>query len=242
MIIAIGLYQVFTALDAIGPYEVITYLPDSEVVICAEHTGVVDDHSDLVHLRVDSAFADVPSPDALLVPGGPTAAQHAAEGRPIVEWIRSDHLHTTWTTSVCTGALLLGAAGLLDGVPATTHWSAYDDLASYGAKQTEQRVVTSGRMTGAGVSAGIDLVVPRRKDRRSRGRPDDSVCYRIRSPSVIRRPSATRLTNASKPTTCWWGCSMGKASHLRDRAADPPTVGGLRNIPRRPSSCLRIRT
>ena len=114
----------------------------------------------LVHLRVDTTFADVPRPDLLLVPGGPIASQYAADGHPIVDWIRQAHPHTAWTTSVCTGALLLGAAGLLNGVPATTHWSAYDDLASYGAQPTEQRVVTSGRIvTGAGVSAGIDLAL-----------------------------------------------------------------------------------
>ena len=160
MIIALGLYQGFTALDAIGPYEVLTYLPGAEMVICAERTGVVDDHNDLVHLRVDATFADVPSPDVLLVPGGPIAGKYAADGHPIVDWIRAVHPRTTWTTSVCTGALLLGAAGLLEGLPATTHWSAYDELASYGAQPTEQRVVTSARiMTGAGVSAGIDLAL-----------------------------------------------------------------------------------
>jgi transcriptional regulator GlxA family with amidase domain len=121
---------------------------------------LVDDHNDLVHLRVDTTFADVPRPDVLLAPGGPVAAQYAAAGHPIIDWIRRAHPHTAWTTSVCTGALLLGAAGLLDGVPATTHWSAYDALASYGAQPTEQRVVTSGRIvTGAGVSAGVDLAL-----------------------------------------------------------------------------------
>jgi putative intracellular protease/amidase len=160
VIIALGLYQGFTALDAIGPYEILAYLPGAEVVICAEKTGVVDDHNDLVHLRVDSTFADVPRPDVLFVPGGPGAGRFAADGHPIVDWIREAHPHTAWTTSVCTGALLLGAAGLLEGVAATTHWSAYDELASYGAQPTEQRVVTSGRiMTGAGVSAGIDLAL-----------------------------------------------------------------------------------
>ena len=164
MIIAIGLYQGFTALDAIGPYEVLTYLPtyvpDAKVVICAEHTGVLDDQYNLVHLRVDTNFADVPRPDVLLVPGSPIAARYAADGHAIVDWIREAHPHTAWTTSVCTGALLLGAAGLLNGLPATTHWSAYDDLASYGARPTEQRVVTAGRIvTGAGVSAGIDLAL-----------------------------------------------------------------------------------
>ena len=160
MIIAIGLYQGFTTLDAIGPYEILTYLPGAEVVICAEKTGVVDDHNDLIHLRVDATFADVPRPDVLLVPGGPIAGQYARDGHPIVEWIRQAHPHTTWTTSVCTGALLLGAAGLLEGLSATTHWSAYDELASYGAHPTEQRVVTAGRIvTGAGVSAGVDLAL-----------------------------------------------------------------------------------
>jgi putative intracellular protease/amidase len=160
MIIAIGLYQGFTALDAIGPYEVLHYLPGAEVVLCAEHAGLVDDQYDLVRLRIDATFADVPRPDVLLVPGGPIAGQYAADGHPIVDWIRQAHPHTTWTTSVCTGSLLLGAAGLLHGVPATTHWSAYDDLATYGAQPTEQRVVTSGRIvTGAGVSAGIDLAL-----------------------------------------------------------------------------------
>jgi putative intracellular protease/amidase len=160
MIIAIGLYQGFTALDAIGPYEVLTYLPDAEVVICAEHAGLVDDQYDLLHLRIDTTFADVSRPDVLLVPGGPAASQYAGDGHPIVEWIRQAHPHTVWTASVCTGSLLLGAAGLLNGVPATTHWHFYDDLASYGAQPTEQRVVTSGRIvTGAGVSAGIDLAL-----------------------------------------------------------------------------------
>jgi putative intracellular protease/amidase len=160
MIIALGLYQGFTALDAIGPYEILTYLPGAEMVICAENKGEVDDHNGLVHLRVDATFADVPRPDVLLVPGGPGAGQYAADGHPIVDWIREAHPHTAWTTSVCTGALLLGAARLLEGLPATTHWSAYDELASYGAQPTEQRVVTAGRIvTGAGVSAGIDLAL-----------------------------------------------------------------------------------
>jgi len=147
-------------LDAIGPYEVLTYLPDAEVILCAEQAGLVDDQYDLLHLRVDRTFTELPRPDVLLVPGGPAAARYAADGHPIVEWIRDAYPHTAWTASVCTGSLLLGAAGLLNGVPATTHWHFYDALASYGAQPTEQRVVSSGRiMTGAGVSAGIDLAL-----------------------------------------------------------------------------------
>lgn len=164
MIIAIGFYPGFTALDAIGPYEVLTYLPyyvpGAQVVLCAEQTGIIDDQYHLVHLGIDTTFADVPRPDVVLVPGSPIAGRYAAEGHAIVDWIRDAHPYTTWTTSVCTGALLLGAAGLLKGLPATTHWDAYDELASYGAQPTEQRVVTAGRIvTGAGVSAGIDLAL-----------------------------------------------------------------------------------
>lgn len=160
MIVALGLYQGFTALDLIGPYEVLAYLPGAQVVLCADKAGVVDDHNNRVHLRVDQTFADIPHPDVLLVPGGPDAGQYAKDDHPIVDWIRQAHPHTTWTTSVCTGALLLGAAGLLDGLPATTHWASYDELASFGARPTEQRVVTAGKIvTGAGVSSGIDLAL-----------------------------------------------------------------------------------
>jgi transcriptional regulator GlxA family with amidase domain len=96
----------------------------------------------------------------LLVPGGFVTRRIARDGGRIVEWIREAHPHTTFTTSVCTGALLLGAAGVLEGLRATTHWLAYDHLRSYGAEPTEQRVVQEGKVvTGAGVSAGIDLAL-----------------------------------------------------------------------------------
>lgn len=160
MQIAIGLYPGFTALDAIGPYQVFTNLPGAEVVLCAAERGIVDDDNGLLHLRVDATFDEVPAPDVLLVGGGLITRKIAREGQPIVEWVRTAHEHTTWTTSVCTGALVLGAAGLLTGLPATTHWCAYEALASFGAAPTEQRVVTAGKiMTAAGVSAGIDLAL-----------------------------------------------------------------------------------
>jgi transcriptional regulator GlxA family with amidase domain len=158
MQIAIGLYPGFTALDAIGPYQVLTQVPDSGVVICAAERGRLSDDNNLLHFDIEHTFDDVPTPDVLLVPGGFITRKLAVAGNPIVEWIRNAHPHTTYTTSVCTGALLLGAAGLLDGLNATTHWSAYDDLASHGACPTEQRVVIEGKIiTGAGVSAGIDM-------------------------------------------------------------------------------------
>jgi transcriptional regulator GlxA family with amidase domain len=160
MNIAIGLYPGFTALDAIGPYQVFANLPATQVIVCAAQAGLLSDDNGLLTLEIEHTFADVPAPDVLLVPGGMVTRRLAAEGGPIVDWIRAAHEHTTWTTSVCTGALLLGAAGVLDGLEATTHWGAYDTLASYGARPTERRVVEAGKvMTGAGVSAGIDLAL-----------------------------------------------------------------------------------
>jgi len=158
--IAIGLYPGFTALDAIGPYAVFTSVPGADVVVCAEGKGMLADESDLLHLDLAHTFDEVPTPDVLLVPGGLVTRRLAAEGGPIVDWIRAAHETTTYTTSVCTGALLLGAAGVLDGVPATTHWMAYDHLRAHGAQPTEQRVVIEGKVaTAAGVSAGIDLAL-----------------------------------------------------------------------------------
>ena len=158
--IAIGLYPEFTSLDAMGPYQVLQHLPDTELVLCAERTGILTDDHGLLRLEIEHTFADVPRPDVLVVPGGFITRSLAVEGNPVVEWIRAAHPHTTWTASVCTGALLLAAAGVLDGKPATTHWSAYADLERLGAHPTEQRVVRSGKViTGAGVSAGIDMAL-----------------------------------------------------------------------------------
>ncbi len=160
MQIAIGLYPGFTALDAIGPYAVFTNVPGADIVLCAERKGPLADDTGLLHLELAYAFDDVQAPDVLLVPGGLVTRRLAAERGPIIDWIRAAHETTTYTTSVCTGALLLGAAGVLDGLPATTHWMAYEHLRSYGAEPTEQRVVIEGKVaTAAGVSAGIDLAL-----------------------------------------------------------------------------------
>jgi transcriptional regulator GlxA family with amidase domain len=160
MQIAIGLYPGYTSLDAIGPYQVLQHYPGAEVVFCAERRGIVLDDAGLLRVEVEHTFAEIPRPDVLVVPGGIVTRRLAASGDPIVEWIRNAHRHTTWTTSVCTGSLLLGAAGVLDGLRATTHWTAYDELASFGATPTEQRVVVEGKVvTGAGVSAGIDMAL-----------------------------------------------------------------------------------
>lgn len=160
MQIAIGLYPELTLLDAIGPYQVLSLVPGHDVVLCAERTGPLSDDNGLVTLQVSHTFDDVPRPDVLLVPGGQGTRPLAVPDSAIVEWIRDAHATTTWTTSVCTGSLLLGAAGLLDGRRATTHWAYTDLLRAFGAEPVRERVVIEDRViTAAGVSSGIDMAL-----------------------------------------------------------------------------------
>ena len=158
MQIAIVLYDRFTALDAVGPYEVLWRVPGARVRwIGAEARPYATDRG--LQLVAEATFEDVPSPDVLVVPGG-TGTLAALEDRRLVDWIRRADATSTWTTSVCTGALLLGAAGLLDGLRATTHWAYMDRLADYGAEATSERVVEQGKViTSAGVSSGIDMAL-----------------------------------------------------------------------------------
>lgn len=157
MQIAMVLYDRFTALDIVGPYEALSRLPDAEVVFVAETAGPVRADTGFLAITADKALADVPSPDIVVVPGGPgTFAQ--IENETFLDWLRTADGTSTWTTSVCTGSLLLAAAGLLDGRRATTHWLTLDFLAQYGAEPTGERVVPDGKyVTAAGVSSGIDM-------------------------------------------------------------------------------------
>ena len=158
--IAIALYPGMTMLDAIGPYQVLTWLPDADVVLVGADRGTVADDKGLLRVEVEHTFDEVSAPDVIVVPGGFVTRSMAVPGDPLVEWVRAVHPGTTWTTSVCTGALILGAAGVLDGLDATTHWIAYEQLAAFGARPTEERVVVRGKViTGAGVSAGIDMAL-----------------------------------------------------------------------------------
>jgi putative intracellular protease/amidase len=157
MQIAIVLYDRFTALDAVGPYETLGRLPDAETVFVAEETGPVRNESGNLALVADRTLADVPNPDIIVVPGSPGPLPLAADG-PLLTWLRSADAGSTWTTSVCTGSLLLAAAGLLRGRRATSHWLALEELKRHGAEPTGERVVTDGKyVTAAGVSAGIDM-------------------------------------------------------------------------------------
>jgi putative intracellular protease/amidase len=159
MQIAMPLYEGFTALDAIGPYEVLSRLPGAEVTFVGARTGPVRTDNGQAALLVDAEFDEVAEPAIVCVPGG-LGTRAVLDDEQLVGWIRHAHRHSEWTTSVCTGSLLLAAAGVLDGVEATTHWLAMDLLESLGARPVEQRVVEMGKIvTAAGVSSGIDMAL-----------------------------------------------------------------------------------
>jgi len=159
MQIAFMLYPGFTALDAIGPFDVLQSVPGHEAVFVAEQAGPVPNDSNRLAIVAERSLADVPSPDIVVVPGG-FGTRALLEHEPILDWLRTAHQTTTFTTSVCTGSLLLAAAGLLDGIPATTHWLARDLLAGLGAEPVSDRVVEQGKIvTAAGVSSGIDMAL-----------------------------------------------------------------------------------
>jgi transcriptional regulator GlxA family with amidase domain len=161
MKIAIPLYDRLTALDGIGPYEVLQRLPDATVTFVGTRTGEVRTENGFLGLTVDAHVHDLPDPDVIVVPGG-IGSRQAVEDEELLDWIRTAHEGTRFTTSVCTGSLVLGAAGLLDGLTATTHWSVLDLLEQYGAIPTRQRVVEHLErriITAAGVSSGIDMAL-----------------------------------------------------------------------------------
>jgi putative intracellular protease/amidase len=159
MNVAIPLYDRFTALDAVGPYEVLQRVPGSKVTWLAHEPGPVGTDTGQLHLVADAAFEDLPDPEIIVVPGG-TGTDDFLDDERLLGWIRRAHETSEWTTSVCTGSLLLGAAGVLDGLDATCHWLDLQDLERYGAQPTERRVVEQGKViTAAGVSSGIDMAL-----------------------------------------------------------------------------------
>jgi len=157
MQIAFVLYPRFTALDIVGPFQTLIDLPGVDGRFVAAQRGPVIDHTGRLSLVATHDFAETDRPDVVVVPGG-FADRSATTDDPVVRWLQAVHPTTMWTTSVCTGAIYLALAGLLDGLDATTHWSSYDRLGALGACPTEQRVVERGKViTAAGVSAGIDM-------------------------------------------------------------------------------------
>ncbi len=159
MDVAIPIFDRITALDAVGPYEVLSRLPGVRVRFVAERLGEHRTENGMLALVADATLADVPSPEVVVVPGG-FGTRALLGGGALVDWVRAAHRTSTWTTSVCTGSLVLAAAGVLTGLEATTHWAAMDLLAQLGAVPVERRVVEQGKViTAAGVSAGIDMAL-----------------------------------------------------------------------------------
>jgi putative intracellular protease/amidase len=159
MNIAILIYDRFTALDAIGPYEVLSRIPDATVTFVGDTAGLKRTDTGMLALCADASIAEVPSPDILLVPGGPGQSALMDDG-PVHERLRKAHQSATWTTSVCTGSLLLAAAGLLEGKRATSNWQALEELGALGVEVVPERVVFDGKIvTAAGVTAGIDMAL-----------------------------------------------------------------------------------
>ena len=159
MDIAIPLFPSITALDAVGPYEVLSRLPGARVRFVAVTPGPYQTDNRQLTLIADEPLGAVPHPEVLMVPGG-FGTRALMTPNPLLDWIRAVHETSRWTTSVCTGSMLLAAAGVLKGLEATTHWMSLDRLAEYGARPTLKRVVEQGKLiTAAGVSSGIDMAL-----------------------------------------------------------------------------------
>jgi transcriptional regulator GlxA family with amidase domain len=159
--IAIPLFPRFTALDAVGPYEVLQRIPHIDVTFIGHRRGEVRTENGMLGVSVDATFEEVPDPDVIVFPGG-VGTRPLEHDEQVVEWVRHAHGTTLFTTSVCTGSLVLGAAGLLQDLTATTHWACYPELEAHGAVPTAERVVEHldrRIITAAGVSSGIDMAL-----------------------------------------------------------------------------------
>ncbi|MGA2483447.1 MAG: DJ-1/PfpI family protein [Candidatus Acidiferrales bacterium] len=159
MEIAILLFDDLTALDAVGPYEVLKLIPEAKVRFVAREPGPKRMNGGSLSLVADCSFHQVQSPEIVLIPGGPGVSSVLSDP-PTLDWVRAVHKTSRWMTSVCTGSRILGAAGILRGVKATSHWLTVDSLREYGAEPVHERVVRDGKIiTAAGVSAGIDMAL-----------------------------------------------------------------------------------
>ena len=159
MQIAILVFEKLTALDAIGPYEVLSRIPGVELSFVAKQAGPLRTDTGRLGIEADVAIADLTEPDVVVIPGG-EGNRPLLHDEEVLDWVRAVHESSRWTTSVCTGSLVLGAAGVLEGVRATSHWAYLEALEAYGATPVAERVVRDGKvMTAAGVSAGIDMAL-----------------------------------------------------------------------------------
>jgi putative intracellular protease/amidase len=159
MKIAALIFDKITVLDIVGPTELLSWVPGSEIVWVGKEIGPIRAAPTGLAINVERTLDEVSSADILLIPGGP-GVRLLLQDEKVLDWVRKVHATTKWTTSVCTGSLLIGAAGLLKGLEATTHWNAAATLESFGAKYREKRVVPQGKIvTSAGVSSGIDMAL-----------------------------------------------------------------------------------
>jgi putative intracellular protease/amidase len=188
MQLAILIFDDLTVLDAVGPYEVLSRVPGVDVHFVAPEPGPKRSDNGRLALVADHAIADIPAPGIVLVPGGRGELRMRADDR-VLDWLRRAHETTQYTTSVCTGSLVLAAAGLLDGVRATTHWTGMDELGRLGAIPVAERVVQSGkdRDRGGGVLGNRHGAHARCRARRARRRAGDPAVDRIRPATTVRR-------------------------------------------------------
>jgi putative intracellular protease/amidase len=159
MLVAIPLFPRFTALDAVGPYEVLQRIPGIDVTFVGHQRGEVRSDNGMLGMMVDNTFAELTRPDVVIFPGG-IGTRVLLDDDEVLNWVREAHQSSLFTTSVCTGSLVLAAAGLLNGLTATTHWRARDLLNTLGAMYLPVRIVehkSSRIITAAGVSSGIDM-------------------------------------------------------------------------------------
>lgn len=159
--VAIPLFPRFTALDGVGPYEVLQRIPHIDVTFIGHERGEVRSENGMLGITVDATFEEIPEPGLIVIPGG-VGTRPLENDERVLEWVRHAHETTVLTTSVCTGSLVLGAAGLLRGLTATTHWSCCPELEAHGAVATGERVVEHldrRIITAAGVSSGIDMAL-----------------------------------------------------------------------------------
>jgi transcriptional regulator GlxA family with amidase domain len=157
--IAIPIFDQLTALDAVGPYEVLSRVPGASVHFLAAEPGPKRTENGMLALTADLSLGELPDPEVIVFPGG-FGTRALMDDEAVLAWVRRAHETSVWTTSVCTGSLVLAAAGILDGLEATTHWMELETLRAFGATPTGQRVVEQGKViTAAGVSSGIDMAL-----------------------------------------------------------------------------------
>ncbi len=161
MDVAILIYPDMTALDALGPYEVLSRLPDARVRFVAREKGPITADTGMLTIQAEAGISEIDRADVLLIGGGPASGVGAVmQDAPTLEWVAKMHEHSRYTVSVCTGSWILGAAGVLQGKRAGCHWLGLEALAQFGAEACSDRVVVDGKLwTAGGVTSGIDMAL-----------------------------------------------------------------------------------